>query len=93
MPCIRWGLTRHPWDEVARRAGVPLVRLELVCSDLAEHRARVEDRHDQDAACPDWAAVQGRNYEPWAGARRIDTAGLAPTAVAMAVMSAIVEAT
>jgi predicted kinase len=37
-------LTRDAWIEVARPAGVPAIEIEIICSDAAEHRRRVEIR-------------------------------------------------
>src|SRR5438270_897283 len=39
-----WPLTRDEWRSVATRAGVRVVDVEVVCSDLIEHRRRVESR-------------------------------------------------
>ena len=62
-----------------RRAGPapPVLRVELICSDTAEHRRRVEERRSQGPGLrfPDWAAVQAREYHPWTEADlRLDTA-------------------
>lgn len=37
-------VTRDLWAEVARLANVSLVEVEVICSELQEHRARVENR-------------------------------------------------
>jgi predicted kinase len=60
-------ITRDAWAGVAARAGVPVVEVELVCSDLQEHRRRVETRGTDvpGLALPTWDAVQRRDYEPW----------------------------
>jgi predicted kinase len=57
---------RAAWRDLARRHGVPLRIIELVCAD-AEHRRRVEQRlrSGGDRAQPTWADVQAREYEPW----------------------------
>jgi len=60
-------LTRDAWREVARRCGAVAIEVEIVCSDQAEHRRRVEDR-DSDIpgfALPTWQEVLVREYEPW----------------------------
>lgn len=76
-------VTRDAWAGVARAAGVGLVNIEVVCSDAAEHRRRVESRRrDQTNRVgewrpPTWAAVQAsaQAFEPWTGERLvIDTA-------------------
>lgn len=71
-------LTRDAWRAVAATAGVPAIDVEVICSDKAEHRRRLE-------ACalttPDhppvtWAQVEARDYDAWDRARIvIDTAG------------------
>src|SRR5690349_19807927 len=35
-------ITRQAWRDVAARAAVPFVEIEVICSDVAEHRRRVE---------------------------------------------------
>jgi predicted kinase len=67
-------ITREAWRNVAARAGVDAVEIELVCSDRAEHRRRVETRA---ALIPvTWREVEARDFEPWTGDHiRIDTAG------------------
>jgi predicted kinase len=67
-------ITRTAWRNVAERAGVNAVEIEVVCSDRAEHRHRIETRV---APIPvTWQEVVERNFEPWAGEHvRIDTAG------------------
>ena len=67
-------ITRSAWRNVAERAGVNAVEMEVVCSDQAEHRRRVEMRsHDIPVT---WQEVVERDYEPWMGEHiRIDTAG------------------
>jgi predicted kinase len=43
--CVNpWPLTRDAWRSVADRAGARAVEVEIVCSDRAEHRRRVESR-------------------------------------------------
>ena len=77
-------ITRAPWRRIAARRAVRLCAVDVVCSDRAEHRARVEARRNavptQDdglavpgLALPDWAAVEAREYAPWRGAMQIDT--------------------
>jgi predicted kinase len=76
--CVNpWPLTRDAWREVGLRAGVRVVEIEVVCSDPAEHRRRVEERVSDVAglALPDWQAVVDRDYRPWTRPRLlIDTA-------------------
>jgi predicted kinase len=60
--------SRNGWRETADRCRARLVEIELVCSDAAAHRRRVESRptdaisgHKQ----PTWDDVAKRDYEPW----------------------------
>ena len=70
-------LTRAAWRDVALRAGTPFIEIEVVCSDLEEHRRRVESREpDIDGhELPTWDEVCAREYEPWEASVIIDTAG------------------
>lgn len=70
-------LTRNAWRSVATQAGVPIVEVEVVCSNLEEHRRRVETRSPDLAGfrLPTWEEVQHREYEAWTRAHVvIDTA-------------------
>jgi predicted kinase len=69
--------TREAWRAVAERAGARLVEVEVVCSDAAEHRRRVETRVTDlpGFVPPTWQEVEGRDYRPWDRERLvIDTA-------------------
>lgn len=71
-------VSRDAWRDVAARAGVSCIEFEVICSDAAEHRRRVETRAVDVPGLtpPTWDAVVGREYEPWDRARIvIDTAG------------------
>jgi predicted kinase len=70
-------VTRDGWRAIAADAGVRALEVEILCSDPAEHRRRVETRtadipgHIQ----PTWIEVVQRDYEPWTSADLvIDTA-------------------
>jgi predicted kinase len=71
-------VTRASWREVAIQARVPFVEIEVICSSVVEHRARIET-HATDIAglrLPTWDEVVCRAYEPWDAAHLvIDTAG------------------
>ncbi len=60
-------VTRDSWAEIARLAGVPLIEIEVVCSNFEEHRARVEGRHSdiEGLLMPSWRDVIEIGYEPW----------------------------
>ena len=66
---------RQLWVELAESLGVPLKVVEVVVSDDAEHRRRVEARYanrDHDGI-PDWVRVLERQaeYEPYLGPRLV----------------------
>jgi predicted kinase len=60
-------LTRDAWLSVAHRAQIRALEVEIICSDLNEHRRRVETRTaDIPGLClPAWEDVAGRDYHPW----------------------------
>lgn len=70
-------ITRDAWAAVARDAGANLLEVEVICSDQAEHRRRVETRtiNVANLVPPTWADVMARDHEPWTRAHIvIDTA-------------------
>jgi predicted kinase len=76
------GRTRDAWRAVADRAGARLIDVEVVCSDPAEHRQRVEARVERGVpdvpglVPPTWEAVVAREYAAWDRPRLVlDTAG------------------
>ncbi len=60
-------VTRDAYRAVAERAGVRCLDVEIICSDRAVHRHRVETRRASvdGLALPTWAAVEARVYEKW----------------------------
>lgn len=78
--CVNpWPLTRAAWSAVAERAGVPSLDVEVVCSDVSEHRRRVENRSADILGnqLPTWREVVERDYRPWERDRLvIDTASV-----------------
>ncbi len=60
-------LTRDAWVNVAKRAGVRAVEIEVTCSVPEEHRRRVEARLADipGMTMPTWADVVGREYHTW----------------------------
>ncbi|WP_349367942.1 AAA family ATPase [Salinarimonas sp.] len=72
-------LTRDAFAAVAQALRVPLLEVEVICSDAAEHRRRVEGRAPDlpGQRLPTWADVRARDWEPWPRERLvIDTARL-----------------
>jgi predicted kinase len=73
-----WMETRDAWRNVALRAGADVLEVEVICSDPAEHRRRVESRAVDVPGLtpPTWQEVVDRDYRPWTRERLgIDTAG------------------
>jgi predicted kinase len=78
--CVNpWPLTRNEWLAVANRVGVPAICVEVVCSDIDEHRRRVESRVADISGhrLPTWSEVVEQDYRPWDSERLVvDTARL-----------------
>jgi predicted kinase len=73
-----WMLTRNAWRDVGVRAGVRVVEIETLCSDLTEHRRRVETRSNGvlGLVLPSWETVIGGDYHAWDREHlTVDTAG------------------
>jgi predicted kinase len=78
-------VTRDAWRGVARDAEAGVLEVELVCTDLAEHRNRVQTRAVDipGLTLPTWSQVVDRDYEPWDRDHLvIDTATQPPAAAA-----------
>src|SRR3984885_14570237 len=60
-------LSRDAWVEVANRAQVSAVEIEVTCSDTKEHQHRVETRISDIARSRSltWQDVVSRDYRPW----------------------------
>ena len=58
---------RAGWVALAARTGAALRFVEVLCSDAAEHRRRVESRDPEmpGHGVPTWNQVLRRRYEPW----------------------------
>ena len=85
-------LTRAAWAEAARAAGAGHLGVEILCSDPAEHRRRVETRRaaEPEARYPSWSKVRARRYDPWPEADlRLDTAAMTATEAAARIRSAL----
>jgi len=76
--CNPIALTRSEWIEVAVEANADYVNIEVVCSDVSEHRYRVESREStvERLKLPTWKEVENREYHSWDNERLVvDTAG------------------
>ncbi|MGC1301473.1 MAG: AAA family ATPase [Caulobacteraceae bacterium] len=73
--------SRAAWRAAAGRASVRILEVEVICSDHAEHRRRVEERQADipGHTVPSWEAISRLKYEPWKKPHLvIDTAFLSP---------------
>ena len=85
-------VTRDAWRAVADRAQAPVVEVEIVRSDLADHRHHVETRSVDIPGLvpPSWEAVVNRAYDAWTRPRIvIDTSGRTIEQSVEALLSAI----
>jgi len=60
-------VTRDGWLEVAKRSGVKVVEIEVMCSDANEHRKRAETRKSDipGLRLPAWQEIVSREYHAW----------------------------
>ncbi|WP_299040964.1 AAA family ATPase [uncultured Tateyamaria sp.] len=60
-------ITRNLWARTAASGSAHLLNVEVVCSDRAIHRYRVEARESdiQGLVMPDWQKVANRKFDPW----------------------------
>lgn len=71
-------ITRKSWRDVAMQARVSFVEIELICSNIEEHRNRIESRQSDihGLGLPTWNEVLEREYEQWNTEHTVlDTAG------------------
>ncbi|STX28531.1 L-seryl-tRNA(Sec) kinase [Legionella beliardensis] len=70
-------ITRQDWQAVAISSQVKFLEIEISCSDLLEHKKRIETRTPDILGhkLPTWEEVKARDYETWNNVSlRIDTA-------------------
>lgn len=73
-------ITRDAWRNIGHINKVPLLEIEIICSNKAIHRHRVENRIADivNHQLPSWQAVVEREYDVWPEKNLvIDTASLA----------------
>ena len=77
-------VTREAWRAVAAETSSHLVEVEVVCSDVAEHRRRVKSREADITgfALPNWEAVLRHDYEAWGTSRLVIDSALVSTSEA-----------
>lgn len=88
-------VTREAWRRAAANASVPCIEIEVVCSNSAEHRRRVETRETDVAGLrlPTWEDVRRRDYEPWNTPRLVvDTASRTVADIAAELRDGIADA-
>ncbi len=71
-------LSRNEWQQVAIDSKAEYVNIEIICSDKAEHKRRVETREPTIAGLqlPTWQKVVDREYDEWTTDKIVvDTAG------------------
>ena len=71
-------LTRKEWRDVAVKARSNYIDIEVKCSDIMEHKQRLEARVEEvpGLSPPEWQDVIDREYQLWESDRIvIDTAG------------------
>ena len=85
-------LTRREWEQVAREVPADYLNIEVICSDVREHRRRVETRLATVAGLrlPTWSDVENREYHDWTVDRIIiDTAKRSAMACVEDLLSAL----
>jgi predicted kinase len=88
------GVTRDAWRDIAAGHGARLIEVELICTDLAAHRTRVQTREVDipGLALPSWQQVLDRDYEPWGRDHLVlDTATQPPAAVVETILRVVEE--
>lgn len=66
--------SRQGWRDVARAIdGARLLEVEVICSDEAEHKRRVETRESdiEGFTLPTWSSVKSRDYVLWSEPRLV----------------------
>lgn len=84
-------VTREAWRAVAANTSSRVLEVEIVCSDVAEHRRRVELRAPDipGHVLPDWTSVLRHDYAPWTTDRLvIDTATVGAAEAAQRIVAA-----
>jgi predicted kinase len=85
-------VTRTAWRTAAAAASALIMELEIICSDTAEHRRRVEGREPDIPGLdpPSWASVMRHDYAPWTEPRLvIDTAVMSAADAASKILARI----
>ncbi|MBA6302351.1 AAA family ATPase [Colwellia sp. MB02u-14] len=73
--------SRDEWEQTAINSAAQYINIEILCSDTAEHKARVENRKSavKGLALPTWESVKNRVFHSWdSTVISINTAGQSP---------------
>ncbi|CAI8798889.1 Glutamate synthase (NADPH) large chain [Pseudomonas chlororaphis] len=73
--------SRQAWQGLAEAEQSPLLNVEVICTDIAEHRRRVESREADVPGLrpPSWQSVLDHDYQAWSGERlTLDSSLLSP---------------
>ena len=76
-------IAHDAWQQTADNASTPIINIEVIFSDIAEHKKRIESRQSDasEAKQPPWKQVQDREYEPIESVDlRVDTSLKSPEA-------------
>jgi len=94
--CVNpWELPRANWPESATNLNLPYIEIEVICSNVDEHRRRVEGRVSdiEGLSLPSWSQACERDYHPWPDANlRLDTAHLTAEESVLQVLQAVSRA-
>ncbi|MEL7101920.1 MAG: AAA family ATPase [Pseudomonadota bacterium] len=86
--------SRRLWTEAAKAADADLINIEIICTDIAVHQARVETRSADlhGHPLPTWAQVQARVYHPWSDVDlRLDSSKLRVEDCVQKIMSFVAQ--
>ncbi|QQE78696.1 AAA family ATPase [Alicyclobacillus sp. SO9] len=61
------GQSRQDWRQVAESLNAPFVEIEVICSDVEEHKSRIRSRVSDIPGLnlPSWDEVESRHYDSW----------------------------
>ena len=79
--CNPINTTRNEWEAVASATGARFVNIELICSNVAQHKRRVENRRSDICGLklPTWEEIDSREFHAWNTSRVVlDTADRSP---------------
>ncbi len=76
--CNPISITRSEWNSVAKNSASDCINIEVICSDIVEHKRRVEIREStvEGLELPSWDCILEKEYESMNDEKIvIDTAG------------------